>query len=216
MTSSGRAVPWSMPAFASERISGFYLSQPGQHDLTPIGGDNIHSPGAKESPEGVVQGAGAGAAVGIVAGAATAPVTGPLGPVVGGLVGAHVGSLFSFSKMKDPGDREEGGRAPVENRRPACSSRSPSTIPAWNRAPSTCCATWAPTISSVRRAISSTATGPISTRRRRPTSFTDTCCRRGRGGGMARFAGTSFTWRSTAVPAISLFAFHQGRLCPSS
>jgi hypothetical protein len=102
--------------FASERISGFYLSQPGQHDLTPIGGDNIHSPGAKESPEGVAQGAGAGAAVGIVAGAATSPVTGPLGPVVGGLLGAHLGSLFSFSKMKDPGEREEGGRAPVENR----------------------------------------------------------------------------------------------------
>jgi hypothetical protein len=43
-------------------------------------------------------------------------VTGPLGPVVGGLLGAHLGSLFSFSKMKDPGEREEGGRAPMENR----------------------------------------------------------------------------------------------------
>jgi hypothetical protein len=102
--------------FASERISGFYLSQPGQHDQTPIGGDHIHSPGARETPEGVAQGATAGAAVGAVAGAATAPVTGPLGPIVGGLVGAHVGSLFSFSKMKDAGEREEGGRAPVENR----------------------------------------------------------------------------------------------------
>jgi hypothetical protein len=102
--------------FSSERISGFYLSQPGQHDLTPIGGDNLHSPGAKESPVGVAEGAGAGAAVGIVAGALTAPVTGPLGPVVGGLVGAHVGSLFSFSKMKESGESEKGGRAPVENR----------------------------------------------------------------------------------------------------
>jgi hypothetical protein len=36
--------------------------------------------------------------------------------VVGGLVGAHVGSLFSFSKMKESGESEEGGRAPVENR----------------------------------------------------------------------------------------------------
>ena len=102
--------------FAAERISGFYLSQPGQHDQTPIGGDHIQSPGAKETPEGLAQGAGAGAAVGIVAGAATAPVTGPLGPVVGGLVGAHVGSLFSFSKMKEAGEKEEGGRAPIENR----------------------------------------------------------------------------------------------------
>jgi hypothetical protein len=102
--------------FSSERISGFYLSQPGQHDLTPIGGDSIHSPGAKESPMGVAEGAGAGAAVGIVAGALTAPVTGPLGPVIGGLVGAHVGSLFSFSKMKESGESEQGGRAPVESR----------------------------------------------------------------------------------------------------
>ncbi|QJE02993.1 hypothetical protein HH212_25895 [Massilia forsythiae] len=102
--------------FPNERISAFYLSQPGQHDMTPIGGDHLHSPGAKESPEGVVQGASAGAAVGAVAGAATAPLTGPIGAVVGGLVGAHVGSLFSFSKMKDPGEKEEGGRAPVENR----------------------------------------------------------------------------------------------------
>ena len=101
---------------AGERISGFYLSQPGQHDQTPIGGDHIQSPGAKETPEGVAQGAAGGAAIGVVAGAATSPITGPLGPVVGGLVGAHVGSLFSFSKMKEAGEKEEGGRAPVENR----------------------------------------------------------------------------------------------------
>jgi hypothetical protein len=36
--------------------------------------------------------------------------------VVGGLVGAHLGSLFSFSKMKDAGEPEAGGRAPLENR----------------------------------------------------------------------------------------------------
>ena len=102
--------------FSGERISGFYLSQPGQHDQTPIGGDHIQSPGAKEAPEGVVKGASTGAAVGVVAGAATSPVTGPLGPIVGGLVGAHVGSLFSFSKMKEAGEAEEGGRAPLENR----------------------------------------------------------------------------------------------------
>ncbi|HEX8403422.1 MAG TPA: hypothetical protein VF670_02310, partial [Duganella sp.] len=29
-------------------------------------------------------------------------------PVVGALVGAHVGSLFSFSKMKEAGEAEEG------------------------------------------------------------------------------------------------------------
>jgi hypothetical protein len=100
--------------FDSGRISGFYLSQPGQHDQTAIGGDNIQSPGAKETPEGVVQGVATGGAVGAAIGAATMPVTGPLGPIVGGLVGGHVGSLFSFSKMKERGESEEGG----ENRVP--------------------------------------------------------------------------------------------------
>jgi len=95
--------------FANDQISSFYLSQPGQHNLTPIGGDNIQSPGAKEVPVGVVEGAATGGAIGAVIGAATAVVTGPVGPIVGGLVGAHVGSLFSLSKMKDAGEGEEGG-----------------------------------------------------------------------------------------------------------
>ena len=103
--------------FTQERLSTFYLSQAGQHDMTPIGGDNSLSPGAKETPMGVVQGATTGGAIGAVVGAATIPVTGPLGPIVGGLVGAHVGSLFSFTKMKEAGEGEEGGRAPTEQRK---------------------------------------------------------------------------------------------------
>lgn len=95
--------------FPEDRISAFYLNQPGQHDMTPIGGDRILSPGAEESPEGVVEGAATGGAVGAAIGAATAVVTGPAGPIVGGLVGAHVGSLYSLSKMKERGQSEEGG-----------------------------------------------------------------------------------------------------------
>jgi hypothetical protein len=102
--------------FAQERISAFYLSQPGQHDMTPIGGDNIQSPGAKETPAGVLKGEATGGAVGVLIGAATSPLTGLAGPIIGGLVGAHVGSLFSFSKMKEAGEAEEGGAAPVEVR----------------------------------------------------------------------------------------------------
>jgi hypothetical protein len=95
--------------FAEDRISAFFLNQPGQHDMTPIGGDNVTSPGAQESPEGVVEGAATGGAVGAAIGLATSVVTGPVGPIVGGLVGAHVGSLYSLSKMKDRGEGEEGG-----------------------------------------------------------------------------------------------------------
>ena len=102
--------------FAQQRISAFYLSQPGQHDMTPIGGDNIQSPGAKEAPIGLVQGGATGGVVGAVVGAMTSPLTGPAGPIVGGLLGAHVGSLFSFSKMKEAGEAEMGGRAPTEVR----------------------------------------------------------------------------------------------------
>lgn len=104
--------------FSEDRISGFFVNQPGQHDLTAIGGDNVISPGAKETPVGVVEGAATGGAVGLAIGAATSPVTGPVGPIVGGLVGAHVGSLFSFSKMKEAGEREEGGENRAEPRKP--------------------------------------------------------------------------------------------------
>jgi hypothetical protein len=95
--------------FSEDGICGFFLNQPGQHDMTPIGGDRAESPGAQETPIGVVEGAATGGAVGAAIGAATSPVTGPVGPVVGGLVGAHVGSLFSFSKMKERGEGEDGG-----------------------------------------------------------------------------------------------------------
>jgi hypothetical protein len=104
--------------FADERISAFFVNQPGQHDMTLIGGDHLHSAGAKETPEGVLEGAAAGGAVGLAIGAATSVVTGPVGPIVGGLVGAHVGSLFSFSKMKEKGESEEGGENIAEPRKP--------------------------------------------------------------------------------------------------
>jgi hypothetical protein len=104
--------------FPEDRISAFFVNQPGQHDMTPIGGDELQSAGAKETPEGVLEGAAAGGAVGLALGAATSMVTGPVGPIVGGLVGAHVGSLFSFSKMKESGEPEAGGDNVVEPRKP--------------------------------------------------------------------------------------------------
>jgi hypothetical protein len=110
--------------FEADRISGFYLSQPGQHDMTAIGGDNLQSPGAKDTPEGVVQGMATGGAVGVAVGAATSPITGPIGPIVGGLVGGHIGSLFSFSKMKDRGEPEEGGENAVAFTDPALEARA--------------------------------------------------------------------------------------------
>ncbi len=95
--------------FPEDRISSFFLNQPGQHDMIAIGGDRVQSPGAEESPLGVVEGAAAGGAVGAAIGLSTIAATGPIGPLVGGLVGAHVGSLYSFAKMKEAGESEQGG-----------------------------------------------------------------------------------------------------------
>lgn len=99
--------------FDENRVSQFYVNQPGQHDLTAIGGDHQLSPGARETPTGLAEGAGGGAIVGAIAGAATMPLTGPLGPTVGGLLGAYVGSLFSFSRMKEADELEKGEAVPT-------------------------------------------------------------------------------------------------------
>jgi hypothetical protein len=103
--------------FDDQRISAFFVNQPGQHDMTPIGGDHVTSAGASETPVGVVEGAATGGAVGLAIGALTSPLTGPAGPIVGGLVGAHVGSLYSFSKMKEAGEPEKSEETPGENLR---------------------------------------------------------------------------------------------------
>ena len=103
--------------YANDRISAFYVNQPGQHDMHALGGDRTLSPGAKDSPEGLAKGAATGGAIGAAIGAATVPLTGPAGPVVGGLVGAHVGSLYSFSHMKEKGEPEQGGENAITPRK---------------------------------------------------------------------------------------------------
>ncbi|MES2153090.1 MAG: hypothetical protein V4508_25200 [Pseudomonadota bacterium] len=95
--------------FRDDQISTFFVNQPGQHDMTPYGGDYMESPGAKQAPVGIGEGIAVGGAVGAAVGAVSSIVAGPIGPVVGALVGAHVGSLYSFSKMKEAGDQEADG-----------------------------------------------------------------------------------------------------------
>lgn len=91
--------------FAEEQVTSFYLNPPGQHDLTPIGGDEVESHGAEHSGHGIGRGGIAGGAVGAAVGATSIPVLGPVGPMVGALVGAHVGDLAgSLSEMEDDGN----------------------------------------------------------------------------------------------------------------
>lgn len=81
-----------------DRISVFYVTPPGQHDATPVGGDEHESPGMEQASQGAMSGAAVGAGVGL-AGAligATAGLAAPM-VVVAGLgaaaAGAYSGAL---------------------------------------------------------------------------------------------------------------------------
>jgi hypothetical protein len=77
-------------------LSVFFVNPPGQHDVTPIGGDYIDAdPGARESSANAVQGAAAGGVVGLVVGVAAAalPIVGAAAAVAAIGVGAYTGSL---------------------------------------------------------------------------------------------------------------------------
>ena len=87
-------------------LSVFYVDPPGQHDVTPIGGDYINAdPGARKSAKEAVQQAsasGAGLTVGIVE--VALPIVGTALAVVDPGVGAYNGSLAGG--LSGAGDRE--------------------------------------------------------------------------------------------------------------
>ena len=78
---------------ADEYVCEFRVNPAGEHDQTPIGGDRMKSPGAKDAEEGAGKGATVGAVAGAVAGAALTPLIGPAGIVAGAGVGGYTGSL---------------------------------------------------------------------------------------------------------------------------
>jgi hypothetical protein len=75
-------------------VDAFYVSPPGQHSMTPVGGD---APSSSEGSRNAGVGAGAGAAIGAVLGAAVGWLaSGELGMVViplGAGLGAYIGSF---------------------------------------------------------------------------------------------------------------------------
>jgi hypothetical protein len=96
-------------AIPRDRISVFYVTPPGQHDATPIGGDEDESPGLEHAERGAGEGAVLGAGIG-VAGAligATAGLAAPLVAVAGlgaAAAGAYGGSLAgAMASTMDPG-----------------------------------------------------------------------------------------------------------------
>lgn len=93
----------------SDRISIFFVTPPGQHDATPIGGDDQTSEGLEGSGGGAATGAAIGVGAG-VAGAVVGATAGLAAPVVAvaGLgvaaAGAFAGSLAgAMSASDDPG-----------------------------------------------------------------------------------------------------------------
>jgi hypothetical protein len=91
--------------FSEEQVSTFYVSPPGQHDMTDMGGDELKSHGAEHTERGLSKGGIAGGVLGAAVGAVTMPLIGPVAPVVGALVGAHVGDLAgSLSETDDDGE----------------------------------------------------------------------------------------------------------------
>ena len=85
-------------SIAREDISVFYVTPAGQHDATPIGGDEDESPGTEHATHGAATGALLGAGVGVAGAlvAATAGLAAPLIAVAGlgaAAAGAYSGSL---------------------------------------------------------------------------------------------------------------------------
>ena len=103
--------------FRRAEIDAFYVSPPGQHDLTAVGGDSNSSEGSRTA--GI--GAGLGAAIGAVVGAAAGwLVSGDLGLVViplGAGLGAYVGSFAgSMARVRGGQPAAASVEHPVEPR----------------------------------------------------------------------------------------------------
>ncbi len=124
---SGQAIADALGAQGVPRsqMQLFYLNPPGQHDLTPIGGDMQADPGADGAAGTQAAGAAAGAAVGAAVGAvvsAAIPVIAPA--AIAGLtgVGAHVGGWWVRSTAR--ATRTTRGSRPTvrdpANRRATC------------------------------------------------------------------------------------------------
>jgi hypothetical protein len=100
---------------ADEFVCEFRVNPAGEHDQTPIGGDRMKSPGAKDAEEGAGKGGAAGAVAGAVAGIALTPVLGPAGIVAGAGVGGYTGSLIgSMNETKKEGTPDHEDVRPAE------------------------------------------------------------------------------------------------------
>ena len=98
--------------FSPEKTTTFYVGSPGQHDLYPIGGDEMESPGMEGATNAGAVAATVGGSVGLITGLATLPVLGPAAVVAGTGIGAWVGSLYGALEGSKDAAIPVAGNAP--------------------------------------------------------------------------------------------------------
>jgi hypothetical protein len=104
--------------FTSEEIDSFYVSPPGQHAMTPVGGDApFASAGSRFAASGAILGAVLGAVLGFAVAWLVADEYRIPALVFGAALGAYVGSFLGTASKLRGGRKEEATREhPVEPR----------------------------------------------------------------------------------------------------
>jgi hypothetical protein len=103
--------------FARQEVDTFYVSPPGQHDLTRVGGDVHSSAGSRYAGRGAIIGAVVGLVVGALAGAVLASSHGTPALAIAAGLGALIGAFAGTMNSVRGGRRSEATREhPVEPR----------------------------------------------------------------------------------------------------
>ena len=103
--------------FKPEEIDSFYVSPPGQHDMTPVGGDAHASAGSRFAGYGAIAGAVVGGVLGMLVGFLVDSQYGAVAVLFCAGVGAYVGSFLGTVGKVRGGRRIEATVAhPVEPR----------------------------------------------------------------------------------------------------
>jgi len=104
-----------LEGFERDELDCFYVSPPGQHDMTPVGGDVHASAGSRFAWVGAVIGALAGAALGFVVAWLVADTYRTAALLFGAGLGAYVGSfLGTMSKLRGGRRSEASVEHPVQ------------------------------------------------------------------------------------------------------
>ena len=101
--------------FARNEVDSFYVSPPGAHDLTRVGGDVHASAGSRFAGRGALLGALIGLVVGALAGAVLSTSHGAPAGALAALLGALIGAFAGTMSTVRGGRRSEATREhPVE------------------------------------------------------------------------------------------------------